>query len=213
MQFDWHNINTVLLDMDGTLLDLHFDSHFWIEHLPNVVAEHRGIDLAQAVESLQPLFENHARTLNWYCVHFWSEQVGFDIMPHKHAVSDRIAYRHTAEAFLRQCNKHSQDVRMVTNSHREVLNLKIGITQIDQYFLQMLCSHELGHPKEDDAFWQRLHAHTPFDPDKTLLVDDNEDVLEAAERFGIKHLYSIAQPDSSRPRQSTSRFPMIERFI
>jgi len=213
MQFDWQNIETVLLDMDGTLLDLHFDSHFWLEHLPDVVANHRGIDREQALDSLRPIFLSHAKTLNWYCVHFWSEQVGFDIMPHKHEVADRIAYRETAEAFLRECNKHSNDVRMVTNSHREVLKLKIQLTQIDQYFPQMLCSHELGHPKEEDAFWKVLHEHSPFDPDKTLLVDDNEDVLESAERYGIKHLYSIAQPDSSRVRQSHSRFPMIESFV
>ena len=213
MQFDWQNIDTVLLDMDGTLLDLHFDSHFWLEHLPDVVANHRGIDRKQALDSLRPIFEGHAKTLNWYCVHFWSEQVGFDIMPHKHEVSDRIAYRETAEVFLRECNKHSDDVRMVTNSHREVLKLKIQVTQIDQYFPQMLCSNELGHPKEEDAFWRVLHEHTPFDPNKTLLVDDNEDVLESAERYGIKHLYSIAQPDSSRARQSDSRFPMIDRFV
>src|SRR5690606_507131 len=25
----WNQIDTVLLDMDGTLLDLHFDNHFW----------------------------------------------------------------------------------------------------------------------------------------------------------------------------------------
>ena len=31
---DWQDIHTVLLDMDGTLLDLHFDNHFWLEHLP-----------------------------------------------------------------------------------------------------------------------------------------------------------------------------------
>ncbi len=213
MLFDWENIDTVLLDMDGTLLDLHFDSHFWMNHLPQVLAEHRGIGVDDAMATLKPIFEDHARTLNWYCVHFWSDQVGFDIMPHKHSVAHHIAYRETAEEFLRECNANCNDVRMVTNSHRKVLELKIELTEIDQYFLQMLCSHELGHPKEDDEFWHVLNEHTPFDPARTLLIDDNEDVLESAERFGIKHLYSIAQPDSSRPRQSTSRFHMIDRFV
>ncbi|HBT55971.1 MAG TPA: haloacid dehalogenase, partial [Pseudomonas sp.] len=31
---NWNAIDTVLLDMDGTLLDLHFDNHFWLEHMP-----------------------------------------------------------------------------------------------------------------------------------------------------------------------------------
>ena len=35
---DWSCIDTVLLDMDGTLLDLHFDNFFWSEHLPRTYA-------------------------------------------------------------------------------------------------------------------------------------------------------------------------------
>src|SRR5688572_6670841 len=31
---DWNAVDTVLLDMDGTLLDLHFDNYFWLTHLP-----------------------------------------------------------------------------------------------------------------------------------------------------------------------------------
>jgi 5'-nucleotidase len=33
-EFDWREIDTVLLDMDGTLLDLEFDSHFWLSLVP-----------------------------------------------------------------------------------------------------------------------------------------------------------------------------------
>ena len=31
---DWQEIDTVLLDMDGTLLDLHYDNYFWLTHIP-----------------------------------------------------------------------------------------------------------------------------------------------------------------------------------
>jgi FMN phosphatase YigB (HAD superfamily) len=31
---DWQEIKTVFLDLDGTLLDLHFDNHFWLEYVP-----------------------------------------------------------------------------------------------------------------------------------------------------------------------------------
>ena len=36
---NWPQIDTVFLDMDGTLLDLHFDNHFWREHMPRRYAE------------------------------------------------------------------------------------------------------------------------------------------------------------------------------
>jgi putative hydrolase of the HAD superfamily len=59
----WNVIDTVLLDMDGTLLDLHFDNHFWLEHLPQRYAEHHGISRAMADLELLPLFEAHAGKL------------------------------------------------------------------------------------------------------------------------------------------------------
>ncbi len=212
MQIDWSQIETVLLDMDGTVLDLHFDNHFWRDYLPQVLADEQGLTLEQAVGELDPLFEGWAGTLKWYCVDHWSQHLQLDIMTLKRDVADRIAYRPKAEAFLQTCADATSDVRMITNGHRKVLDLKIEHTQIDRYFDQMICSHELDHPKEDQAFWQRLLEFSPFDPNKTLFIDDSEAVLKSAEKFGIGHIYSIARPDSKRLRDLPSKFPMIEEF-
>lgn len=210
MQFDWKNIDTVLLDMDGTLLDLHFDSYFWLNYLPQVWAESNGFSLAESKSKIHDLMLEHAGTLNWYSVPFWCDALEVDIMQLKTHCAHKIAYRPTAERFLKRCLIKSDDVRMVTNAHRDVLNLKIMKTSIDQYFHQLLCSHELDFPKEDPQFWERLNEHTSFDPERTLFIDDSEAVLESAEKHGIKHLYSIAQPDSSMTRATVSRFPMLE---
>ena len=213
MQFDWKNIDTVLLDMDGTLLDLHFDSYFWLNYLPQVWADSNGLTLATAKAHISSLMTEHAGTLNWYCVHFWGDALEVDIMQLKGHCAHKIAYRPNAEEFLERCLKESNDVRMVTNAHREILNLKIIKTNIDQYFHQLLCSHEMSYPKEDPQFWVALDEHTPFNPERTLFIDDSEAVLESARKHGIKHLYSIAQPDSSMTRGSVSDFPMPDSLI
>lgn len=212
MQFDWQNIDTVLLDMDGTLLDLHFDSHFWLEYMPRIWATKNDFTLEDARSKLMSMLNQQAGTLNWYCVDYWSEILGLDIMQLKGQVADKIGYRPTAQAFLERCQLETNDVRMVTNAHRKVLELKIMKTGIDQYFDQLLCSHELDHPKEDPEFWRRLHANKAFNPERTLFIDDSEAVLESAERHGIKHIYSIAKPDSSMQRKAPSRFSMLERL-
>lgn len=212
MQFDWQNIDTVLLDMDGTLLDLHFDSYFWLEYMPSVWATRNGFMIEDAKAKLTDMLNHHAGTLNWYCVNFWSDALGLDIMELKGQVAHKIGWRPTAEAFLKRCQQECDDVRMVTNAHRKVLELKILKTNIDQYFDQLLCSHELDHPKENAEFWHRLHKNKPFDPSRTLFIDDSEAVLESAARHGIKHIYSIAEPDSVLKRISISRFPMLERL-
>ena len=209
MQYDWENIDTVLLDMDGTLLDLHFDSYFWMDHLPRVFAAHKNLKLEEARDKIEQLMNRHAGTLNWYCVDFWSDSLEMDIMQAKAEVAHKIGYRPTAKAFLERCQKECNDVRMVTNAHRKILDLKIIKTGIDQYFNQLLCSHELDYPKEDTRFWTRLNENKAFDPARTLFLDDNETVLESAERYGIKHIYSIAQPDSQRQRITPSRFSML----
>ena len=166
--------------------------------------------IEEAKAKLMDMLNHHAGTLNWYCVNFWSDALGLDIMELKGQVAHKIAWRPTAEDFLKRCQKECNDVRMVTNAHRKVLDLKIVKTGIDQYFDQLLCSHELDHPKEDSQFWHRLNDATPFNPERTLFIDDSEAVLESADRHGIKYIYSIAQPDSVMTRRSASRFEMLE---
>jgi putative hydrolase of the HAD superfamily len=213
MQIDWSNIQTVMLDMDGTILDLHFDNHFWLQHMPTAYAAKHNIDKYEADQILLPMLKKFAGTLDWYCVNFWQDTLELDIMALKREVAHKIAYRPEAEFFLGQCKQKTDDLRLITNSHRQVLDLKIEHTKLDRYFSVMHCSHELEAPKEDLEFWQRLQKLQQFDPTTTLFIDDSESVLNAAHDYGIKHIYSIAKPDSQIDRAEPSRFQMIERFV
>ena len=65
---DWAEIDTVLLDMDGTLLDLHFDNHFWLEHLPRRWSEISGISLADAKGQLKSEYAELNGKIQWYCL-------------------------------------------------------------------------------------------------------------------------------------------------
>lgn len=213
MNIDWTKIETVLLDMDGVLLDLHYDNYFWQYHLLEVYADKHAMPHQQVKSKFAPVFAQHAGTLNWYCVEFWSDQFGLDIMQHKSDVADKIAYRPTAEGFLRLCQNQVDDLRLITNGHRKVLDLKIEKTSLDQYFNQMICSHELGAAKESQKFWHQLQKNSGFDPARTLFIDDSESVLNAANEYGIEQLFSIAKPDSKVERSTRSRFPMLHSFV
>ncbi|MBU1436170.1 MAG: HAD family hydrolase, partial [Gammaproteobacteria bacterium] len=65
---NWADIDTVLLDMDGTLLDLHFDNYFWLEHLPARWSEITGISVSEAKTQLQAEYAVLQGKLEWYCL-------------------------------------------------------------------------------------------------------------------------------------------------
>jgi 5'-nucleotidase len=213
IKVNWSEIDTVLLDMDGTLLDLHYDNYFWRQHLPKIYADKNQLSIHETMQRLEPLFADHAGTLNWYCVNFWSDLLELNIMQHKHEVADKISYRPDAEHFLSLCRNNVADLRLITNAHREVLNLKIQHTQLDQYFDFMLCSHEVNAPKEDQRFWQNLQSKQEFEPSRTLFIDDSEAVLDAAVDFGIAHVLSIASPDSKNVRTAPSKYRMLNSLL
>ena len=209
---DWNVIDTVLLDMDGTLLDLHFDNHFWLEHLPRAYAEKQQITLEASFAHLTDRFHTGQGTLEWYCLDHWSEQLGMDIPAMKRELQHMIRLRPFALEFLKKLHRSHRDVVMVTNAHRKTLEIKMDNVDITGWFDRVVVSHDLQAPKEEQAFWHKLQALHPFDPSRTLLIDDTESVLESARRYGIEHLLTLLQPDSQRQKRIDSRFPGIHHF-
>ena len=199
---DWQNIDTVLLDMDGTLLDLHFDNYFWQQHLPQRYAEIHGLDHQQASADLKAKFASEYGTLNWYCTQFWAKELQVDIVALKHEISDRIQIFQYVYDFLRALQAQNKHVMLVTNAHRESYDLKMAHIDLRPHFTHVISSHDYGHPKEEQNFWQMLQHKHPFTPDTCLLIDDNQQVLTAAATFGIKHLLTPSQPDSTRAQRN-----------
>jgi len=212
MTVNWHAIDTVLLDMDGTLLDLHFDNFFWMQHLPKRYAEQHNLSLEQVSTKLEKRMRDYQGTLNWYCTDFWSEEFNLDIVALKQEIDHLIGERPFARSFLEALATHNKHRVLVTNAHRDSVELKFAITGIDAHLDSVISSHDYGQPKEDQRFWQQLQDNIGFDPERTLFIDDSDNILHSAEQFGIAYLLGIEQPDSQRaPRQSAS-FPMISSF-
>ncbi len=209
---DWQQIDTVLLDMDGTLLDLHYDNYFWLHHLPGRYAEHHGLSAEQAQSELNKSFISLRGTLNWYCLDYWSELTGLDILALKREVQDKIGFRPHVQDFLQQLSLRGKRSVIVTNAHRAGMDLKLARTGLAEQVDRIISSHDYREPKESQAFWQHLQQDEPFDPQRTLLIDDNISVLQAASDWGIAHLLTVLQPDSQQPPQQNSPFPGIHHF-
>jgi len=209
---DWEAIDTVLLDMDGTLLDLHFDNYFWMDHLPRLYAAKHSISEAKSAAHLQAKFHSGKGTLQWYCLDHWSQQLEMDIPALKLEIQHMIQLRPFAIEFLTQLQASHRDVVMVTNAHRKTLELKMANIDITGWFDRVVVSHDLKAPKEDTDFWHKLQAIHPFNPTRTLLIDDTESVLDSARDYGIAHLLTLLQPDSRQQKRLSTRFPGIHHF-
>ena len=211
-EMDWKKINTVFLDLDGTLLDLHFDNHFWLEYVPVCYASHHGMGLDKATTHLMHRYSEVKGRLDWYCVEFWTKDLGLDIKQLKEEVSHKIAVHSNVEAFLEKMNELQKRVVLVTNAHPVSYALKMEVTGLEKYFNNVVNAHDLNLAKEHDGFWQALQSVEPFDPETTLFIDDNEEVLACAEKYGFTHLLSIVRPDSQKDGRQSSDYQMLEDF-
>lgn len=209
---DWSNIDTVLLDMDGTLLDLHFDSYFWLEHLPTRYADIHQLDAKAARDWLHTRIMQEQGTLNWYCLDYWSRELNLDIVALKEEVADRIAFRPYVQDFLQKLRDTGLRSVIVTNAHQGSLSLKLANTDLAARVDAIVCSHDFGLPKEDPVFWSRLQEVEPFNPRRTLLIDDSLSVLASAQTYGIRYLLAISQPDSQNPARDINEFGALEHF-
>jgi putative hydrolase of the HAD superfamily len=209
---EWQQIDTVFLDMDGTLLDLNFDTYFWLEHVPQRYSEKHGVDLDEAKAALMERYTAILGTINWYSIDYWTEELDLDIALLKQEVDYLIAVHPYVTDFLDAVRAHGKRVLLVTNAHVKSLELKMEKTKLGGHFDHMVVSHDFGLPKEDVKFWEHVQEVEPYDPQRTLLVDDSLPVLRSARDYGIKWLLAVYEPDTQQPRRDVGEFEAIETF-
>ncbi len=207
------NCDTLMLDMDGTVLDLAFDNYVWLELMPQKYAEHSGISHDEAKQFLYNLARSVQGKLDWYCIDHWCEKTGLDILAIHRDVNERIAYLPGAQRFLEAVSKRNIRLLLVTNSHRGTLALKTEVTGVADYFDEIYTSHDVGHAKQDQPFWQSVQDAESFDPSRTLFIDDNVTVLRSAHQFGVEMLLTVTRPDTSAPLRSKSEFAGVEGVV
>lgn len=208
----WSDIDTIMFDMDGTLLDLHFDNYFWQTLVPEMYAETHGIELDRAHETVMEKNKAVRGKLEWYCLDFWTEELALPITELKQQITHKICIRPNVERLLKELHISSKQLLLITNAHPNSLDIKMRHSGLADYFQERISSHSLKLAKEQHGFWAALQKRVDFDPERTVLFDDSLPVLRQARREGIRHLYAIRRPDSQRPDLEAEDFPQIEDF-
>ncbi len=205
------HIDTLLLDLDGTLLDLAFDTHFWLEVVPEHYGRLHGMSAQQALETqIVPRMRRAEGTLDWYSLDFWSQSLGLDLSVIKTAHDSRIAWLPGAQDFLRRQRAAGRRLVLATNSAIPTLQIKDRKADIARFLDAMYSSGQFGAPKEYAEFWLRLRRAEGYDPERTAFIDDNPRVLKAARAAGIGLAIAVTDPDSSRPaREPPPGYPHV----
>lgn len=210
--FSWSDIDTVLLDMDGTLLDKYFDDHFWEEYVPQIFAKENSLSLTEARKELLRRYQSVENTLQWTDLDYWSDQLRLDIPELKCKVDHLIQVHPYVTDFLDHCKAINKQVHLVTNAHSKTLDIKLRKTSLGPWFDRIVCAEEIGYAKEQPQFWEGLAKHLHFDKERTLLGDDTAKVLHSARDFGMGFLIFVARPSSRIPVRFSPDYPSITYF-
>lgn len=204
------NCDTLMLDMDGTVLDLAFDNYVWKELIPAEFARLHGMAPDAARKELFGRYRSMQGKLDWYCLDHWSDQLGLDILSLHRSVNHRIGFLPGARQFLDVASRRNFRLLLVTNSHPDTLALKSEVTGVANFFDAIYSAHEVGHAKEEQSFWHALQEIENFDSRRTLFVDDTAPVLKSAAKFGVGMLIHVTRPDTTKSPRSSPGFAGIE---
>jgi putative hydrolase of the HAD superfamily len=205
----WGDVDTFIFDMDGTLLDLHFDNQVWNHLLPSKLASKHNIDKMSATKIIENLLEQNKKSLNWYSLEYWSRTLDLSLVEIENELEYLITLRSGAKTLLEKLKQGGFNLTLATNASLKSMDKKLEITAIRKYFDHVCNAHEIGYCKEQIEFWTKLSSSTQCNFKTTILVDDNLDVLETAQLCGIKNTFGIARPNSHGEGKKSNQFYLI----
>ncbi len=213
LHVNWEDIDDVLLDMDGTLLDRHFDNFFFEEALPHRYALLHGLTYEGSRDRLMAMYRSVEGELAWTDLNYWTERVGIDVVALHKELDYLVGFLPSAETFLRELKRLERRVTILTNAHQAGVDVKIAKTGLDGHVDRIVTASEVGYLKMRPAYWPACQQLVGFNPQRALFIDDDEGCLAAAQQFGIAHLVHSAKPSSQLPSVPSASFPSVESLL
>ena len=210
--FSWDGIDDVLLDMDGTLLDRHFDNFFFEEELPRRYAAVHRLSFEDSRDRLMGMYRSVEGELAWTDLHYWTERVGIDVVALHRELDHMIGFLPGAEDFLRALRRLGKRVTIVTNAHEAGVAVKTAKTGLDEHVDRIVDAQAVGYLKMRAEYWPACRQLIGFHPERALYIDDDEDCLAAARAFGIGRIIHSAKSSSQRPAAPSASFLSVERL-
>ncbi|HEX2056276.1 MAG TPA: HAD-IA family hydrolase [Nitrospiraceae bacterium] len=208
----WGEIDDVLLDMDGTLLDRHFDNVLFEEALPRRYAEQQALSLEEARDALMAMYRSVEGQLEWTDLAYWTNRVGIDVVGLHRELDYLIDFLPGATEFLSRLRKAGKRITILTNAHRAGVEIKAAKTGLNRYVDRIVDAFQVGYLKMHQDYWPHCQRLVGFDPIRSVYIDDDEKCLAAAEQFGMRRVYHRSKSSSQLPPDPSAQFHSIEDF-
>lgn len=208
--FAWTQVDDVLLDMDGTLLDRHFDNVFFEEELPRRYAVQQNLAYQEARDRLMAMYRSVEGDLQWTDLDYWSRRVGMDVVAMHRELADLIDFLPDAREFLVHLRTLGKRITILTNAHQAGVLVKAAKTGLDLYVDRIVNAFDVGYLKMRPEYWPTCQRLVGFEPKRSLYIDDDESCLAAAQQFGIGYLFHRSKSSSQRSPEPSRRFSSIE---
>ena len=170
-------VDVVSFDLFGTLVDKRPVDYFWLELIPRLYAEERGLELEEARREVFSKYEDVGESdLRWYLPSFWIKELGL-----KASLGELLAeiepMMEVSEEVLRVLSRLSTRYRLIvsTNSSMEFAELALKILDPEGEVFEKVysCVSHLGIPKKTREFYEYVCADLGVDPRKVAHVGDD----------------------------------------
>ena len=207
------DIECLLIDMDGVVLDNTYDNNFWQNQIPSVLSKKKNIPFDDAKRLAIQIFNFKKNTKDWYDLDYWSNMLGIDIEAEKRSDESlsRIRLYDNVVDTLSELKKHTRLI-LITNAHRKTLNIKLEKFNIGPYFHEMICAHELYYVKEDLQLWYMLRSKYKLNFDRTMLVEDTINNINVALSAGISSAIYVGV-ENFKPSDKILKLDSINQLL
>lgn len=171
-------IKTVSFDLDGTLVKGTYADLVWLEGLPRIYAEEKGVTFEEAKQFLEEEYDDIGDNREeWYDLEYW-----FNRYHLKYDWRELLEkYRYAIEVFPEVIGVVSRlskkiDLIITSNAKREFVEIELEQTRLRKYFTYVFSSTSDFHKvKKITDFYQMVCDKIGINPDELIHIGDHKE--------------------------------------
>ena len=186
-------IKIISFDLDGTITKSTYADLVWLEGLPKIYAQEKGVNLEQAKQYLKKEYDEIGDDkAEWYDLEYWFNR--FHLQYNWGELLEN--YRYAIEIFpevpsvLRRLYKRF-DLIIISNAKREFIEIELEERKLRKYFTSVFSSTSNFHKvKKVTDFYSMICNKIGINPNEMIHIGDHKEFdYNIPKNLGIKSFY------------------------